>query len=304
MNHITQTIEQLREARRRTDDTITFLEQFQSGMDGVTLPPPADPAGPGADEERVPGRFAHPEKLSAKALADLAKLRRGPVSRGTAKQGGRRSAIAETGVSGEELHAVCAKLTEPFSAADLRQATGVNTKKADNYLRQRVGRQIFTAVGGARYKRGPKFHQAAPLRESESWRPKVQSGQRITVGKAKDHNNSGTVKPPTPIPAGVPPGTPQRSVPTTAEKPDTVVGAMKFLLRDEPDLFTREDIEDTLNADKDWQKLLATETGQKSLGQALANWVFQEYLVRMARAVSDGGDAFKVTAKGKEWFNR
>lgn len=279
MNHIQETIETLRAARRRCDDTIVFLEQFQSGVDGVTHPPLTEPDGQGLEEASLPGRFAHPEKLSPKGMATLKRLFKPPAPRGTAKEGKR-------GEIGPRLLAATARLAEPFKSTDLAQVAQVDTKCADKFLRQRAARQQFTLMGKAQYRRGPKF-------------PYVTHGvQDFIVGQGRPRPAAGETKAPTPV-SSAPAGS--LSVPTI-DKPNTVTGAMKFLLRDEPDAFTREDLEDTLNADKDWKALLETETGQLSLVQALNRWVFEGYLSRTY--LSRTAATFKVTAKGKEWFNK
>lgn len=85
--------------------------------------------------------------------------------------------------------------------------------------------------------------------------------------------------------------------PQNGEKPNTVAGAIKFLLRDETQPFTRAELIENLQDDPDYKKLLEAEGGAKSLENALYHW-------SSAGKLKKDGDNYTVTAAGKEWFNR
>lgn len=82
-----------------------------------------------------------------------------------------------------------------------------------------------------------------------------------------------------------------------AGKADTVVGAIKLLLRDETAPFTKEELVENLNEDADYKKLLEAEGGAKALENALYHWTNSDKLKRQ-------GEFYTVTAAGKEWFNK
>jgi hypothetical protein len=84
--------------------------------------------------------------------------------------------------------------------------------------------------------------------------------------------------------------------PASGEKPDTVVGAIKVLLRDETAPFTSEELIENLREDADYKPLLEREGGMKALQNALYNW-------SNAGKLKKDGENYTVTAVGKEWMN-
>lgn len=89
--------------------------------------------------------------------------------------------------------------------------------------------------------------------------------------------------------------------PTTAAllagKADTVVGAIKRLLLDESEPFTKEVLVENLVEDADYKKLYEAEGGKRALENALYQWT-------AAGRFKKDGDNYTVTAAGKEWFNK
>lgn len=272
MNHIQETIETLRAARRRCDDTIVFLEQFQSGVDGVTHPPTE--AGDALIEEsrRVPGfKVGDPSPLTPAGMAMLNKLNHAEkehAPRGTAKQGKHpHNPRGELSPASERMMKAVQDLAEPFDAAALASASKSSMKVAAMFLHNRTSRGFFIkAPERGKFYRGKQFARLV-----------------------------GNVTAPV-APASAPTGTV-----TILDKPDTVVGAMKFLLRDEPEPFTREDLEDTLNGNKDWKKLLETDAGKTAMSNALFQWSANG---RLTKKEAPGGFIYQVTPAGKEWFNQ
>ena len=124
-------------------------------------------------------------------------------------------------------------------------------------------------------------------RESE------KSPRRAKPTRKQRWNPTSAPKPPRPVsdaPAG--------AVKTPLDKPDTIAGALKELLRDEFNPFTRAEVLANLQADADYQKLLA-QYGEAPLDNALRNWTHNGYLEKASRAKDS---QYTVTAKGRGWM--
>lgn len=120
---------------------------------------------------------------------------------------------------------------------------------------------------------------------------------RGTGKQAKPKTRIPRINTDTPVPE-----TPKNVVALAAvDKPDTVVGAIKFLLRDEPEAFTRAEVIETLEGDKDWKKLIETPEGQRALDNALHQWTATG---RLTKTGENPNSVYKVTAAGREWMNQ
>lgn len=91
---------------------------------------------------------------------------------------------------------------------------------------------------------------------------------------------------------------PPSSVTEKLDKPDTLAGAMKLLLRGE-ETFTNQELRDNLLEDADYKALLEAAVGEKQYANALNYWLASGRLNKAGRA----GDAtYTVTATGKGFF--
>ena len=117
-----------------------------------------------------------------------------------------------------------------------------------------------------------------------------------TGGRPGDGFHAAKIKP-AQIVADVPSG----SVVVPGDKPTTIAGALKQILRGEPvgAQFTGALLRSNLEADPDWKKLLATESGEKSLTNATFNWSNGGKL----KKAGSGDDAiYTILPAGKEFF--
>lgn len=113
MNHITQTIETLRESVNRAQATIDFLTQFQAGVDGSTSPPTGIVPGLTPPERTTGGNGAQPP------IEESRRAPRPAVPRRTAKQRNRpggyqpRKIKPPTPINPAPLGAALATLEKP-----------------------------------------------------------------------------------------------------------------------------------------------------------------------------------------------
>lgn len=125
--------------------------------------------------------------------------------------------------------------------------------------------------------------------------------QRIAVGKSGLSQRPGGPserKAPTPVPA-----TPAGGVALPSDKPDTVPGAIKALLRDEPPgaTFEVQLLRANLLEHPDYKPLLEAEGGEKSFSNCINNWTNAGHF----KKAGHGADAeLTITASGKAWFNK
>lgn len=266
MQHIAQTIETLRESQRRVNETILFLEQFQSGVDGVTLPPT-----PPVTETGLPSAAGEDRPAATPKGSSVERRASSVVPRGTAKRG----KAATQPVATPALYQAVRTLDQPFTAVSLAEAAGAPIKQAQNFLSNRVSNQEFTRAGRGLFRCGPKF-QHRDLTATRNVLPR-----------------NGKVQPPQAVSA------PAKTTPALdLDKPDTIAGAIKRLLRGESQ-FTTALLLANLEADTDYRKLLEAENGRSNVSKALSAWVAAGHLVKEGR----GDDAsYQITASGKEWF--
>lgn len=129
------------------------------------------------------------------------------------------------------------------------------------------------------------------LAQSEAATPKAPGGKARRRIEGKPASKPA---PPTPPPANA------ERLTLPSDKPNTIPGAIKHLLRDENvgSSFTRELLTENLRADADFKRIYEAnvEGSEKSIDNALRNWTFAERLKK------DGAN-YTLTAAGKEWFN-
>jgi len=283
MQHITQTIETLRESVRRANETIELLNQFQAGLSGLAsapalaaaAPPAGNGSGAGAEEHPAPVRIHQPS----------------PVPQGTGKQGKPNKHAPNSGLSAR-LFPIVAKLPQPFTPLQLATAAGVARKQAENFIVLRVCKAQFDRTAPGQYQRGRLFPAALPGAPATPPRRLVTPGRKLGERPGLVPKARGDARPTKATPA------PAATITAMLNKPESLGQAMKLAVRP-LSKFNGEQLREAMLQEAHTQKLF--QASAPGLFQTnLTYWTKQGYLLMNGETPLYAD--FTVTASGKEWF--